>query len=295
MPSSSPPSPSRPSPSSPMSRRALFGGAAAGLSLMAGLPAQARVHRAAHSTRGHQPYDKIGVQLYTVRDAFAADPLGTLQMVRVLGYDQVEMIGLAGRKPAEIKGWLDDLGLAAKSGHIGDWYNRAEASLDELAAIGASYAVMPWMPVEERADWKGFAGKLNHWGELARARGLKLAYHNHDFEFHPADGGGEFYDVLLAQTDPALVFFELDIYWAAHGGHDPAAMIRAHGPRIRMLHLKDKRPDGGMAPVGSGTLDFRGILQTAAAAKVDYVFVEHDDAKNPFDSISKSIRYLRQL
>ncbi len=278
---------------STLSRRALFGMAAGGLALAHGLPADARRRR--HAAASRQPYAKLGVQLYTVRDAFAADPLGTLQMVRVLGYDQVEMIGLAGRKASEIKGWLDDLGLQAKSGHIGDWYNRAEVSLDELAGIGASYAVMPWMPEEERKDWKGFAAKLNHWGELAHARGLKLAYHNHDFEFHPAPGGGEFYDILLADTDPALVSFELDVYWAAHGGHDPVQMIHQHAERIRMLHLKDKAASGAMTPVGSGTLDFPAILKAGAAAGVEFVFVEHDDAKNPFDSISKSIHYLRAL
>ena len=278
-----------------LSRRGLLGGAAAASAALSLAAAGAQARNRHHRHAGvRQPYGQIGVQLYTVRDAFNADPLGTLQMVKVLGYDQVEMIGLAGKTAPQIKAWLDALGLTARSGHIGDWYNRAEASLDELAGIGAAYAVMPWMPVEERTDWPGFAAKLNHWGELARARGLKLAYHNHDFEF-AAGSTPQGYDVLLADTDPALVWFELDVYWAAHGGRDPVTMIHDHADRIRMLHLKDLAKDRAITSVGAGTLDFPKILSAAKASSVDYVFVEDDNAVDPFDSINKSIRYLKSL
>ena len=272
-----------------LSRRALFGGATAAALL--GSEALARSRKVAVA---HQPYSQIGVQLYTVRDAYKADPLGTLQMISALGFNEVEMIGLNDHKPAEIKGWLDGLGLKARSGHLGDWTIRAEGGMDDLAALGASYAVIPWLPVEQRTEWEALGAKLNSLGELAKARGLKLAYHNHDFEFLPS-GGKLPYDILRATTDPALVWFELDVYWATHGGQNAVTMMNRDPSRFRLLHLKDMGKDGSMAPVGKGIIDFKSVLAMAHKNGVEFVFVEHDNPANPFDSINQSIKYLRSI
>ncbi len=272
-----------------LSRRSLFGGlAAAGLLATAADAKKARVV-------ARQPYKPIGVQLYTVRDAWKADPLGTLQIIRALGFDQVELIGLNGLAPAQIKTWLDGLGLTARSGHMGDWTTRAEASMDDLVSLGASYAVVPYLPDDQRKEWEAFGAKLNALGELAKARGLKLAYHNHDFEFIPMADGKLPFDIIRSHTDPSLVWFELDVYWATHGKQDPVAMLNRDPARYRMLHLKDMNTDGSMAPVGKGTIDFRKVLSTAHKNGVEFVFVEHDNPVNPFDSINQSIKYLKSI
>ena len=273
-----------------LSRRSLFGGLAA-----AGLLATAAEAKKLSRAVARQPYKEIGLQLYTVRDAWKADPLGTLQMVRALGYDSVEMIGLNGLATSQIKGWLDGLGLKARSGHLGDWATRAEAGMDDLVALGASYAVFPWLPEDLRKDWEALGGTLNRLGELAKVRGLKLAYHNHDFEFIATSDGRLPYDIIRESTDPALVGFELDVYWATHGGQDPVAMLNRDPTRFRMLHLKDMAKDRTMAPVGQGIIDFPKVLATAHKNGVEFVFVEHDNPVNPFDSLHQSIGYLRSI
>jgi sugar phosphate isomerase/epimerase len=263
--------------------------------LLAGFSALSLTGFSANAAVIKQPYQKMGLQLYTVRDAFATDPVGTLQKVRGLGYDYVEAITFGGMAPTVLKVKLTEIGLGAPSMHIGlaDWQNRPEAALDDLAALGADCAVLAWMPPEERKEWKSLAGKINSWAALAKARGLKFAYHNHDFEFTKTPEGEMPYHLLLENTDPALVGFELDCYWASFAGHDPLHILKEHGDRIRMLHLKDKAADGAMAPVGEGTIDFGAVLSKANELGIRYAFVEHDNPTDPWASIATSIRNLK--
>ena len=101
------------------------------------------------------------------------------------------------------------------------------------------------------------------------------------------------YHLLLENTDPALVKFELDCYWASFAGHDPLHILEKHGDRIRMLHLKDKLADGSMAPVGEGIIDFAAVLAKANDLGIKYGFVEHDNPVDPWASIATSIRNLK--
>ncbi len=241
-----------------------------------------------------KPFKKIGLQLYTVRAALQADPLGTLQKVRAIGFDEVETAGLAGKTAVEFRSLLDQVGLKAISSHIGydDWLNKPEAALDDVAALGGAYAVLAWMAPDLRNGWAAHAKQLNTFAALAKARGLKFAYHNHNFEFAKSDEGLP-YHLLLENTDPSLVAFELDCYWASFAGHDPLEILKEHGDRIRLLHLKDKAKDGEMAPVGQGVIDFPKVLKMGKAAGVTNVFVEHDNPADPFASITQSLKYLR--
>ena len=263
--------------------------------LLAGFSALGLVGLSANAATIKQPYKKIGLQLYTVRDAFTADPAGTLQKVKGLGYDYVETVSFGGLTPKAFKAKLGEIGLVAPSAHIGlaDWQNRPEAALDDLVALGADYAVLAWMPPEDRKDWKALGDRMNKWGALAKARGLGFAYHNHDFEFTKTAEGALPYHLLLENTDPALVGFELDCYWASFAGHDPLHILQEHGDRIRMLHLKDKLADGSMAPVGEGVIDFAAVLAKASALGIKYGFVEHDNPTDPWASITTSIRNLK--
>lgn len=263
--------------------------------LLAGFSALGLVGLSANAAAIKQPYQKIGLQLYTVRDAFAADPAGTLQKVKGLGYDYVETISYGGMTPAAFKTKLTEIGLNAPSAHIGlnDWQTRPEAALDDLTALGADYAVLAWMPPEDRKDWKALGDKMNTWGAMAKARNLSFAYHNHDFEFTKTAEGEMPYHLLLENTDPALVNFELDCYWASFAGHDPLHILEKHGDRIRMLHLKDKAADGSMAPVGAGIIDFAAVLAKANDFGIKYGFVEHDNPADPWASIATSIKNLK--
>jgi len=261
---------------------------------LAGLTALAAAGQAA-ARPVPQPYTTLGVQLYTVRDALAADPAGTLQKVYDIGYRRVETVSFGGMTAKDFKGLLDRIGLAAPSCHIGlgDWQTRAEAALDDAVAIGADYAVVPWLPDDQRKDWEKLAAQMNAWADLAADRDLSLAYHNHNFEFTPAADGRIPYHILLDNTDPAKVYFELDCYWASLAGHDPAHILEEHGPRVRLLHLKDKTATGDMAPVGEGVIDFPTVLSKAKTLGIDYVYVEHDNPADPFASITTSYQNLR--
>ena len=269
-----------------LSRRNLLAGAAA-----LGLAGTAT---AAVAWPWQKPFKKVGVQLYSVRVALQADPLGTLQKVRAIGFDEVETAGLAGKTAKEFRGLLDQVGLKAPSSHIGydDWVNRPEAALDDVAALGGEYAVLAWLAPDLRNGWVARARQLNGFAALAMARGLKFAYHNHNFEFIKSDEGLP-YHLLLENTDPELVAFELDCYWASFMSHDPVEILHEHGARIRMLHLKDKAKDGQIATVGQGVIDFAKVLKAGKAAGVAHVFVEHDNAADPFASITQSLKYLR--
>lgn len=269
-----------------LSRRHFFAGAAAlSVSGLAG---------GALAGLGGKPFSKIGVQLYTVRDAFNADPAGTLKKIRDIGFDEVETAGFAGKSAKEFRALLDQTGLKCASGHVAydDWFQRPEAALDDMATLGAKYAVLAWLQPDQRKNWGELGKTMNRWGELAKARGLTMAYHNHDFEFQKTDEGLPFH-LLLDNTDPALVAFELDCYWASFANHDPVHVLEEHGDRIRLLHLKDKGTDGKMTPVGQGTIDFAKVLKKAKDVGVTNVFVEHDNPTDPFASITASLKYLK--
>jgi len=242
-------------------------------------------------------YPRIGAQVYTVREAFAADPLGTLQRLKAMGYDEVELTGPGGLTPEVLGRAIADMGLRVPSIHIGldAWRTAPEAALDAAATLGARYAVLAWVGEADRKDWKALSDAMNPWGELAKARGLRFAYHNHDFEFAQKVDDQPVLHTILSRTDPDLVSLEYDVYWSAFAGYDPLHVLSRHGERIALLHLKDMAADRKMADVGAGTLDFPAMLAQAKASGVQHVFVERDDAPDPFASAQASLGYLRRL
>lgn len=245
------------------------------------------------------PYKAFGVGMYTVRAAVAADASGTFKKIKALGYDQIEPFTFAGKTPKAYRALAQDAGLDVPSCLLqdDDWYSDVHRTLDDIASVGATYAVLPWLNPARRADAKReprrFADTLNAWGALAKARGLVMAYHNHAFEFEKLGNEGALFDQLIKHTDPSLVVFELDTYWAKRGGHDALTILKNHGSRIRLLHLKDMDANGKMAPVGQGVFDFKAILQAAHSAGVTHIFAEHDNPADPFESLAQSARYLR--
>lgn len=263
--------------------------------LLAALPA-ALLSRPAPA----QGFGPAGLQLYTVRSLLERDYPGTLARVAALGFREVEFAGLyPSPSAAETRSMLDRHGLSAPSGHA-EYEALARdpgAELQKANELGQRFVVCPSVDEHHRRtldDWKRIARDFNRIGEQARRAGLTFAYHNHDFEFRPVAGQVP-YDLLLAETDPALVRLEMDFYWMARAGKDPLAYFREYPGRFPLVHLKDMSADSSIVEVGSGTIDFGRLLAEAKHAGIVHAFIEHDDPADPMKSAEASLRYVRGL
>jgi sugar phosphate isomerase/epimerase len=278
-----------------ISRRDMLAGAAGGAAAMAftGLaPALAAPAR----------FKTIGLQLYTVREIFQKDPVGTLEQIARIGYREVEYGGggYEAMDHALLRKTTDRLGLKAPSLHIGyeALLSDFDRSVTMAKALGADTLVAPHMAEEYygEARWQEALLNFNRLAKQLKTAGLGFAYHNHEFEFVVKPGGKSLYDQLLEATDPALVKLELDLYWVTHAGENPAALIDRLGERLYAFHVKDIRADRSMAAVGQGTIDFAGLFKRKASAGVRHFYVENDQAPAPYiPDITTSFQALRQL
>jgi sugar phosphate isomerase/epimerase len=244
--------------------------------------------------------ERIGLQLYTVRDLMKADMPGTLARVAAIGYKEVEFAGYFGRTPREVHEMLEKYHLSSPSTHLPfDTFQNWQKALDDSKVIGHKWVTLPWIPEEKRrtiADWKAIAAQFNQVGAQARKAGLRFAYHNHDFELKPIDGVKPL-DILLGETDPKLVDFEMDIYWVIFGGADPFDYFKRFPRRFALAHVKDSSgpPDKKMVDVGQGKIDFRSIFAQSGQAGFKHYFVEHDQPADPIATIRNSYNYLHAL
>ena len=248
-----------------------------------------------------QHLEIIGIQLYSVRRELARDFEGTLARVASIGYKEVEFAGYFNRRPREVRTLLDRYGLAAPSVHVPIEVARQDwaGALAAANVIGHRYVVLPWLPPKSRRtldDFKRLAAECNRLGEEAKRAALRFAYHNHDFEFAPLDGRLP-YDVLLAETDPANVALELDLFWITKGGQDPLKYFARYPGRFEMVHVKDASgpPERRQVYVGQGTIDFGRILGRRQQAGLRHLFVEHDDPADPLAFARTSYDYLKRL
>lgn len=233
-----------------------------------------------------------GIQLYTVRASMATDVPGTLRAIAGIGYKEVEIAGYGDHSPQQVRDLLDDLNLKSPSSHVDAVTIRDDPlSLIEMAtALGNDYLTIAWLNPDDRQsldDYKHWAETFNHAGEVCRENGIRLAYHNHDFEFLSIDGQVPF-DILLSETDPALVDFELDMFWVRKGGQDIVNILNRAPGRFTMAHIKDMDEQGNMVEVGTGVIDFESILGNEAAIGLRHLFVEHDQPSDPFKSAAIS-------
>ena len=244
--------------------------------------------------------DKIGIQLYTVRDKMKEDVEATLARIAQIGYKEVEFAGYFGHPPEHIRDFLGKNGLSAPSAHVAyENDDQWKAALAAAKTIGHEYIVMPWIPEERRRtldDWKKFAQVFNHAAQMAHDAGIQFAYHNHDFEFPKMDGQVP-YDVLLQSTDPKLVQLEIDLYWITKAGQDPLAYFARWPGRIPMVHVKDSAgpPENKMTDVGQGKIDWKRIFAKRDQAGIKHFFVEYDQPPQPFEDATVSYNYLKQL
>lgn len=238
--------------------------------------------------------DRIGVQLYTVRAAMQESVERTLERVAAIGYSEVEFAGYFDRSPQQIRSALDENGLSTPAAHVSLELleNEWESMVKFAATVGHHYLVVPWIEPANRTsldDYRAYAARFNHVAERANEAGLAFAYHNHDFEFEPL-GGRIPFDVLVEDTDPALVAFEMDLFWITKAGGDPFVYFRKHPGRFPLVHVKDMNADGTMVDVGAGAIDFASLFARSDEAGIRHYFVEHDNPSDPFESMRASYR-----
>ena len=285
----------------PLNRRAFLAaaGAVAGAGVVAG---PGVVAGAARPPRGVRP-ERIGIQLYTVRSLMADDVARTLGALAEIGYQEVEFAGYFGHAPSALAAWLRLAGLEAPAAHVSMDDLNAEglgATLEAADALGHRWLVLPWLPPEQRTPdgYRAAAESLNAAGATAGRSGVRVAYHNHEFEFEPVGGPGADptsptgYDLLLAHLDPSVVDMEIDFHWSEAGGVDSVRLLRDHPGRFPLCHLKDRDADGRMTDVGAGAIDWDAIFAASDRAGLRHYFVEHDQPADPLASARASYRFL---
>jgi sugar phosphate isomerase/epimerase len=257
--------------------------------------------------------EPIGLQLWSLRrDMDAGNVPRALARVRALGIRHVETAGLAGLTQQEFREALDGADLVCRSVHAD--YERfagdASGLLTEASALGATYAVCPWIPHDETAGLTREVALracdvLDAAGRAAATRGMRVGYHCHGYEFVPSPEG-TLLDTIARHTDPAQVFFEVDVFWAKAGGVDPAEVIASLAGRVPFLHIKDMRrglvlppasssaPDDADVVAGTGQLDFPSILRAAWNNGAEIFYVE-DESARPWEQIPATLRYLSSL
>lgn len=273
-----------------ISRRTMLGGAASAAAFACINPAAAASRR------------PIGLQLYTLREIFAKDPVKTLEQVAAIGYREVEFGGggYDAMDPAMLRKTLDRLGLKSPSIHVGydALLNQFDRQVTLAKTLGADTVVLPYMTDEHRTgpSWQAALPNFNRFAAALKKAGLGFAYHNHDFEFTVKPDGVSLFERLLKETDPALVKIELDLFWALRAGEDAGAWIDRLSNRLYAYHVKDMRADRSMAAVGQGTIDFAALFKRKGSAGVRHFYVENDQAPAPYlPDITTSFQTLRAL
>lgn len=263
-------------------------------------------------TSNAQKRKDVGLQLYSLRELMPKDVEGTLHKVSQAGYTQVELYGFSiqdqfwGLKPEELKKILDKNHLKPISGHfnMSPYLKTGEeaelkAAIDAAKILGLTYVTIPWLQPDIRTsagDYRTLAKRLNHAGLRCKNAGLKLVYHNHDFEFIKY-GNETGMDILLKDTDKKLVSFEMDIYWVIRSGLQPNILFKANPGRFVIWHVKDMdQADPNLnTEIGSGTIDYKEIFKYARLSGMKYFFVEHETNYKPdmIGSITQSCTFVK--
>lgn len=242
---------------------------------------------------------QIGVQLYSLREMAAKDFEATLAAVAKMGYAGVEFAGFHGHSARDVRRMLDTHGLNAFSAHIPiqQFDNDIESVVADLQTVGAPWGVVPFVSPDDRSPefFMELGAKMNAYASRMKEAGIRLGYHNHDFEFTmTASDGRTIFETLLSITDPDLVSFELDLFWAAVGGYEPDQVMRQYPDRIALVHLKDgsRLERGKDVPFGEGVMDWGAILSAARDIGIEYYITEQDNP-NPNDPAGDVERALR--
>jgi sugar phosphate isomerase/epimerase len=247
---------------------------------------------------------KIGLQLYSVHSEAEKNLLGILEKVKAMGYDSVQFAGLFGISAKDVKKVLVGNELTVAGAHIpleqfsGDALKK---QIENQLILENDLMIMPYLTEEQRKsidDYKRVADVLNEAGFRSKEYGIRVAYHNHDFEFYELDGKLPF-DIIYLESDPDLVKMELDTYWAKYAGYEPAELLKTYRFRCASLHLKDMREKNGEKQTtiaGAGQLDLSDFLQLADEHKVDYCVIEQEHFEDdPLKEVEKGVRNVKAL
>jgi len=261
----------------------------------------------------------VALQLYSVRDFMEKDVKGTLAKVKAMGYNGVELAGLFGFSAVEMKSMVEEAGLELMSAHVPVPELLKDEVLDDYAAAGLKFIVIPWMEVAQNDDdFKADIEKIRSIGERTKARGMQLLYHNHDFEFQKKNGEYVL-DIYYSSIEPEYLQTEIDTCWANVGGENPAEYVKKYTGRAPVVHLKDfegsksdnmyaligrddKKENSGKTfsfkPVGYGVQNFPEIIKAAEAAGTKWLVVEMDSPSDNLTSLEcaeKGINYLKTV
>jgi sugar phosphate isomerase/epimerase len=259
-----------------------------------------------------KPIKNVGLQLYSLRDQLPKDVSGVIAKVAAAGYKEVEPYGYSkkggfwGLDPKAFSDLLKANGLTTPSAHYdmnqylgsGKTEN-LEAYIEAAHATGQSHIIIPSINgefIKTVDECKAVADKMNKAAEILKKEGLKLGYHNHNFEWRPI-GDTTFYDTVIDNTDPKLVAMEMDIYWVVRSGKDPLELMAKHPGRFEFVHIKDmdKTKSNLNTEIGSGTIDYVKILAKAKQGGVKHFIVEQENYINidPYVSIAQSAKYVK--
>jgi len=249
---------------------------------------------------------KFGLQLYSVKEEMAKDASGTMRKLAGFGYKQFEGFDggkgvLWGMQPSECKSLLGDIGVDFISSHA-NVFKDLDAQAEQAAAVGMKYLICPYIGAQKSVDeWKKVADRFNDAGETLKSHGLKFAYHNHDYTFKMLDGQLP-QDILMENTNPDLVDFELDMYWVFVAGYDPLEYIARFPGRFKLCHVKDAEADAGNAHdrgvlLGTGEMPYAEIIKRSKKYGMEYFVVEQERfvGTTPLEAAAKNAAYLRKL
>ena len=250
---------------------------------------------------------EFGLQLYTLRDVLPKDPKGILKQVANMGYKQIESYegekGMFwGMTNIEFKKYMDDLGMKIVSSHC-DTTKDFERKANDAAAIGIKYLINPYIGPQKTIDeYKKFADQFNQAGEVCKKAGLRFAYHNHDYSFKAIDGQIP-QDVMMQNTDPSLVDYQMDIYWVVTAGEDPVKWFEKYPNRFRLSHIKDRKKNVPLSDtdasciVGDGQIDFAKVIKAGLKNGLKYNIVEQEryDNTTPIMAAKANAEYLKRL
>jgi sugar phosphate isomerase/epimerase len=250
----------------------------------------------------------LGLQLWSLRNQMVASLPQGMAEVKALGFTEIETAGTYNHTAKELRALADANGLKVVGCHIP--YERLQNDFDgavaEAKTLGASYIVVAWIPhatAFDVAQARVASANFNAWGAKLKAAGLAFGFHTHGYEFRPLADGSSAFDVMMKETDPNLVFCEMDVFWVAQAGVDPVRLLQKYPDRFKAFHIKDIRkgaPTGlyeGRAPVsdnvvvGQGSLDWPAIIAEGRKDGVQYYLIE-DETADPVGNIPPSIAYL---
>jgi sugar phosphate isomerase/epimerase len=261
-----------------------------------------------------QAHLPIGLQLSTLVKQKIAEPdlVKAFHQIHDIGFQEVEPWYAAYSIPADrLRKEILDNGLTVSSGHFeyADLTADLPGQLHYAKTLGLKWVVCPMLPKSQWTSAEGFrtaARQFNEWAKRAQDLGMRFAFHNHDYEFRKFDGTTG-YDILLKETDPNLVFYEMDCYWITQAGLDPVQMLNRLGRRVRMLHIKDRKPgfpfsndmndsSAHFTEVGAGAIPWAAIVDTAKKLQIEHYFIEQDHIDGPpLESLRASYNYLRKI